>query len=163
MKTFYLRWGGILAVGLVLGFLGGQRYYREVSAISPGQAFNHPDQMVRVQGRIEAGSLVVEPLLHKATFEIAGEKEKLPVQFTGDELDNFRELKVIVLLGKWNSSTRRFESQKTALTPNYGFITAAYLVGLIPLGFFLFKMERKVSILYALIKREKIYQPEESS
>ncbi|MHB8483600.1 MAG: cytochrome c maturation protein CcmE domain-containing protein [Nitrospiria bacterium] len=162
MKTFYLRWGGILSVALILGLLGGQRYYREVSAISPDQVLSRPGQVVRVQGRIEAGSLVIEPSLHKADFQIAGEKEKISVQFTGDELDNLRELKVIVLLGKWDPAARRFESQKTALTPNYGFITAAYLVGLLPLGFFLFKMERKVSLLYALIKQEKIYQPEES-
>ncbi len=159
---FYLRWGGILAAGLILGLLGGQRYDREVSAIFPDQVLNHADQFVRVQGKIESGTLRVEPVLHKATFELAGKTERLPVQYTGDELDTLRELKVVVLFGKWNPSSRLFESKKLALTPNYGFITAAYLVGLIPLAFFLFMMERKVTLLYDLIKREKIYQPEDS-
>ncbi len=162
MKTFYLRWGGILLLGALIGFLGWQRYDRDVKTSTPEEVLHQPsDKPLRVQGRIEAGSLAVDPLLRRASFDLAGTGEKLSVRYTGDDLESLRELKIIVVAGKWDPSARLFESQKMALTPNYGFVVSAYLIGLIPMALFLFRMERKVVLLYALIKQEKLYQPED--
>ena len=160
MKRFYLRWGAVLAIAVAIGFLGMQRYYRDVNALSPEQLLREqPARVVRVLGRIEAGSLVKEEAQRK--FLLSGESEKVPVVYRGDEADSLRELKTLVVEGRWDPSAHRLEAQKIAITPNYGFITAAYLLSLIPLGLFLFNMERKVALLYIMIKQEKAYQPEE--
>lgn len=161
MKTFYLRWGGILVLGALIGLLGWQRYDREVKTSTPEEVLHQPsDKPLRIQGRIEAGSLAVDPSTHAAVFNLAGTGEKIAVRYAGDDLESLRELKVVVLAGKWDPSARRFESRKMALTPNYGFVVSAYLIGLLPMALFLFRMERKVALLYALIKQEKLYQPE---
>lgn len=160
MKRFYIRWGGVLTIGLIIGLLGMQRYNREVTAISPDRLLRDPPaQPVRVLGRIEAGSLVKEGTA--VTFRLFGENEAIPVSYQGDETESLRELKTLVIEGKWDPSARVLEARKIALIPNYGFVTAAYLVTLIPLGLFLFHMERKVALLYIMIKQEKAYQPEE--
>jgi cytochrome c-type biogenesis protein CcmE len=162
MKRFYIRWGGTLAIGIAIALLGLQRYDREVTAISPEQLLREqPTQTVRVLGRIEAGSLVKEATEQK--FLLSGESEKVPVTYRGEETDSLRELKTLVIEGKWDPSSRTLEAQKLSLTPNYGFVTAAYLVTLVPLGLFLFHMERKVALLYIMIKEEKAYQPEEQT
>jgi cytochrome c-type biogenesis protein CcmE len=160
MKRFYIRWGAVLAIGVVIGLLGLQRYYRDVNALSPEQLLREqPVQAVRVLGRIEGGSLVKEEAQRK--FLLSGESEKVSVSYRGEETESLRELKTLVVEGKWDPSTRILEAQKISITPNYGFITAAYLVSLIPLGLFLFNMERKVALLYIMIKQEKAYQAEE--
>ncbi|MBI3594209.1 MAG: cytochrome c maturation protein CcmE [Nitrospirae bacterium] len=163
MKKFYLRWSIIFLLCIVFSLIAGNRYLKEVAVISPDELEQKSASIpVRVQGRIEPGSLQFESGRQQAIFELSGSQRKIPVLYTGDDLDNLREFKVVVLVGTWDSSTHRFESRKMALTPNYGFITAAYFVGLIPLLFFLFKMERKVVLLYDRIKEEKVYQSEES-
>lgn len=160
MKRFYIRWGVVFAIGMVIGLLGLQRYYRDVNALSPEQLLREqPAQVVRVIGRIEGGSLVKEESQRK--FLLSGESEKVPVVYRGEETDSLRELKTLVVVGKWDPSAHLLEAQKISMTPNYGFITAAYLLSLIPLGLFLFNMERKVALLYIMIKQEKAYQPEE--
>ncbi len=149
-----------MAIGLVIGLLGLQRYHRDVTAISPAQLLREPPaQPVRVLGMIEAGSLKKEE--GRLTFLLSGEGEKVSVSYGSDETESVRELKILVIEGKWDSSARVLEARKISLTPNYGFVTAAYLVALVPLGLFLFNMERKVALLYIMIKQEKAYQPEE--
>lgn len=149
-----------MALGILIGLLGMQRYYRDVNALSPEQLLKEqPIQTVRVLGRIEAGSLAKEEGGMK--FLLSGENEKIPVSYRGEETDSLRELKTLVIGGKWDPSAHRFEAQKISITPNYGFVTAAYLLSLVPLGLFLFHMERKVALLYIMIKQEKVYQPEE--
>lgn len=93
-------------------------------------------------------------------FQLSGEGERISVRYRGDDTENLRDLKTLVMIGKWDPTTQIFEGERIGLTPNYGFITAAYLVVLVPLGLFLFGMERKVARLYILIKEEKVYQPE---
>ena len=159
MKGVYLRWGGALALTILIGALGAQRYYQEVAAISPERLLqNPPGQTVRVLGRVEGGSLMKGPSGKETRFQLGGPAEKVPVRFLGDDPDNLRELKTIVVVGRWDGTTRELEAQKIALIPNYGFITAAYLVALIPMGLFLFNMERKVEMLYTQIREEKVYQ-----
>ena len=149
-----------MAIGIFIGLLGMQRYYRDVNALSPEQLLREqPIQTVRVLGRIEAGSLMKEETGMK--FLLSGESEKVPVSYRGEETDSLRELKTLVIVGKWDPSAHKFDAQKVSITPNYGFVTAAYLLSLIPLGLFLFHMERKVALLYIMIKQEKAYQPEE--
>jgi cytochrome c-type biogenesis protein CcmE len=161
VKTFYLRWGGILFLGALLGLLGWQRYDRDVKTSTPEEVLHQASAIpLRIQGRIEAGSLAIDPSTHAAVFNLTGTGEKLAIRYVGDDLDSLRELKVVVLSGKWSPSARRFESQKMALTPNYGYVVSAYLIGLVPMALFLFRMERKVALLYAFIKQEKLYQPE---
>jgi hypothetical protein len=104
---------------------------------------------------------VKDPSGKETRFQLAGERERISVRFMGDDPENLRELKTIVVAGRWDDTARELEGQKITLTPNYGFITAAYLIGLIPMGLFLFNMERKVAILYTRIKEEKVYQPGE--
>ena len=163
MNGLYIRWIGALALGILIGLLGARRYVHDVRAISPERLLNEPSaETVRVLGRVEAGSLVKDPSKGEMVFHLAGEKERLSVRYAGEEPENLRELKTLVIVGRWNRTDGVLEAEKIALIPNYGFVTAAYLVALLPLGFFLFYMERKVAILYTRIKDEKIYQPEES-
>lgn len=162
MKWFYIRWGGVLIVAAVIGVLGIQRYYRDVTAISPDRLLrDQPAEAVRVLGMVEAASIVKEGEAGPVAFQLSGEGAKVSVRYTGEASENLRDLKTLVVGGKWNSTSQIFEADKISLVPNYGFITAAYLASLIPMGLFLFNMERKVAMLYILIKEEKVYQPEE--
>lgn len=164
MRGVYLRWGGALALAALIGALGAQRYYQEVATVSPERLLHNPPQeTVRVLGRVEGGSLVKDPLGKEARFQLSGEKERIAVHYIGDDSDTLRELKTIVVMGEWNGAAAEFTAKKIALIPNYGFITAAYLIALIPMGLFLFNMERKVALLYTRIKQEKVYQPGGSS
>ncbi len=160
MKWLYLRWGGVLIIAAIIGVFGIQRYDRDVTAISPDRLLrDQPTQTVRVLGMVEPGSIVKEG--GAVAFQLSGEGAKVSVRYVGDESDNLRDLKTVVMVGTWNPATHLFESGKIALVPNYGFVTAAYLLSLIPMGLFLFNMERKVAMLYILIKEEKVYQPEQ--
>jgi cytochrome c-type biogenesis protein CcmE len=163
LRNLYLRWIAILIVGIVIILFARQRYLDEVAVITPEQLkMEASSASLRVQGRIEPGTLKVDAETHQAHFDLSWKENRLPVSYSGEDLDTLREFKVIVLIGSWDPATQRFESKKLALTPNYGFITAAYLAGLFPLALFLFYMERRVVLLYDVIKREKIYQPEET-
>jgi len=93
-------------------------------------------------------------------FELSGEGSRIAVQISEDEEEALRELKTVVLVGKWDRTRQVLNAGEVALVPNYGFITSAYLLSLIPLGLFLFQMERKVAMLYITIKEEKVYEAE---
>src|SRR5262249_13371351 len=159
-KWLYVRWTG-LAIGLlVLAVLGVRHYTNDLKSISPEQVLGlQPAGTVRIQGIVQAGTLAYDPATHRAAFELAGEKEKIPVRYSGEAPENLRELKVLVVVGQWNSAERRFEAHDIEGVPNFGFVTGAYLAGIIPLGLFLFGMERRVELLYNRIKSEKVYQP----
>ncbi|MBI4715967.1 MAG: cytochrome c maturation protein CcmE [Nitrospirae bacterium] len=164
MTGFYIRWGVILLVALGIGFLGVQRYERDVAAISPDQLLQNPAaEKVRVIGTIQGGSLSKEEEQKRAVFRLQGEKEILGVRYQGEDLDTLRELKVLVISGRWNPETREFDGDSLSLIPNYGFVVAAYLIGIVPTLLFLYLMERRLRLLYNDVKQAKLYEPESAS
>lgn len=166
MKGLYLRWVVVVCVALVIGWLAGQHYDREVRPISPEALLQtRPVGTVRVIGRVQAGSLTAAPPAGSggtmvADFELTGVRAQVAVHYDGPVDDNLRELKTLVVIGHLGPDGLRFEGHELDLLPNYGFITAAYLLALIPLGLFLFSMERRVALLYTVIKETTVYQPE---
>jgi len=184
MKGFYLRWAGIISVAIVLAWLAAQHYDRDVRTVIPEQLLEaRSEGTVRVIGMVQAGSLTVVPQesstapppptptppMILAEFELAGQQARLLVHYDGPADDNLRELKTLVVVGHLapagsassdRPGTQRFDAHALDLLPNYGFITAAYLLALLPLALFLFGMERRVAILYTVIKETTAYQPE---
>ena len=167
MKWFYLRWGGIVLAGIVITVMAAQRYESSVKSITPQELLASPSTgTVRVIGMVLPGSLTLDPPTAdqpqmEATFELAGPQEQIPVHYSGPEDDNLRELKTIVIVGQLDDATGTVESGRIDLIPNFGFITAAYLLTLIPLALFLFLMEQRVALLYTVIKGATVYKPEE--
>lgn len=160
MKGLYLRWGGLVLVGFWIVASGAQYYDRNVRPLTPEQILkDHPAGPVRMLGMVEAGSVVKEATSSQVLFFLAGNGQRIPVVYRGNDSDDLRELKTLVVVGQWDDANRRFLAQKIALVPNYGFITAAYLV-MVPMALFLFLMERRVRLLYNEIKESKIYEPE---
>jgi cytochrome c-type biogenesis protein CcmE len=166
VRGFYLRWGGIALAGLVLAALAAERYQSEVRPITPEQLREGAgSDRTRVIGMVQPGSLVVAPEASpegamEATFELAGPREHLPVHYLGPADDNLRELKTLVVVGRLDQAGGRFEADRLDLIPNFGFVAAAYLAALVPLALFLFLMERRVAVLYTVIKETTAYQPE---
>ncbi|GEM_PF-986018 len=168
MKWLYIRWGGILLAGLIITVLGAQRYQHEGTTISPEQLLKEqPTETARVLGTVQAGSLSSSgegsAPAYQARFRLSGQKENLSVLYTGEKPDNLRELKSLVVVGRWNASSQKFEAHEIQLLPNFGYVAAAYLIVLIPMGLFLFHMERKVELLYTEIKSAKVYEKEEDA
>jgi cytochrome c-type biogenesis protein CcmE len=166
VKGLYIRWVVVICVAMVIGWLADQHYDREVKPITPEALLqNRPVGTVRVIGLVQAGSLTTT---HPASpggsmladFELVGEQGHVAVHYDGPVDDNLRELKTLVVIGHLAPDGRRFEGHEFDLLPNYGFITAAYLLALIPLGLFVFGMERRVALLYTVIKDTTVYQPE---
>ncbi len=162
MRRLYFRWIGIFMVGGVIAFLGARRYCSEVAALSveATAALTEATAVgeVRVLGQVVAGSLTREG--ERLKFRLAGATQQISVDSIGADRDAIRALKTLVIIGRWTPSTQTFTADGNAPIPNYGYITAAYLIGLIPLALFLLYMERTVRSLYAAIKQEKVYEPE---
>jgi len=145
----------------VICFLGIARYNRDVRTISPKTLVTQGlDSAVRLMGMIDAASLKGGSEGQAFRFTLSQDGTKVPVIFSGDDADTLRELKTVVVVGRWHADKGEFEGKEIALTPNYGFITSAYVLSLIPLILFLFYMERRVALLYVMIKEEKAYQAE---
>jgi cytochrome c-type biogenesis protein CcmE len=157
MKRLYLRWIGIGSVVFLLALLGARRYCNDVATLPIERLVAEaPSGEVRVLGQIVANSIV--PSEEGMSFQLTDPPEALTVLYTGKETDEIRDLKTLVMIGKWDGGTRRFIADRTAIRPNYGFVLAAYLVGLIPVALFLFRMEYRVARLYAEIKETKVYE-----
>ncbi|MFQ5543634.1 MAG: cytochrome c maturation protein CcmE [Nitrospiria bacterium] len=164
MKSFYLRWAILIILFGCIGFLGLSRYNRDVRTISPSQLLStQPNTSIRLLGMVSPGTLVRGEMGRVTRFDLSGDGEKVAVQLANDDEETLRELKTVVILGKWDETKKVLNADEIALVPNYGFITSAYLFSLLPLAFFLFYMERKVSLLYIAIKEEKVYEPEASA
>jgi cytochrome c-type biogenesis protein CcmE len=162
VNVFYLRWVVILIVGSAIVGFGVQRYFEEVVTITPKEALQQdPGKTVRVMGTIQGGSLLRDVPPNETSFLLSGDGVELPVRYTGPASDSLRELKTLVVIGSWDPSSQELRSKDLGLVPNYGFISAAYIVVFIPMIFFLFHMERKVRLLYIEIKEAKAYKPEE--
>jgi len=162
MNIFYLRWGIILVLGLMIVSQGVQRYYRDVATLSPNELIQQkPHETVRVMGTVIGGSLVRKNSQNNLSFLIEGQGKEIPVHFIGSQAEGLRELKTIVVEGRWDSATGELKGEKIRVIPNYGFVSAAYLIGFIPIILFIFHTERKVRLLYSQIKETKVYESEE--
>lgn len=161
MTSFYIRWAAILLVTFVIAFLGFQRYQKDVASLTPDQLLQNPSQdKARVMGIIQGGSLVKTDDNNRAFFLLQGEDKTLPVQYHGQDTDTLRDLKVVVVTGRLHAGAGEFEGEAVSLIPNYGFVAAAYLLGILPTLLFLFLMERKLRLLYLEVKEARLYEPE---
>ncbi len=161
MTSLYLRWCGLLIVAVVLTGLTYSHYQQHLATLSPKQVTDQkPSQEIRVLGMVRGGTLKGKVETGDATFALVESESTLPVHYHGPPPDNLRELKTLILIGKWNSTDNIFEARDIGLVTNYGFVVGAYLIGLIPLAIFLFAMSRRVGLLYEEIKASKLYQEE---
>ena len=162
MTWFYVRWAAILIVVVVIASLTSQHYQQNLASLSPQSILSHPPAgtSVRVQGMVQSETLVGHPEEGHAQFALVDGTSSLSVQYDGPPPDNLRELKTLVLVGRWDSDARVFRAHEVALVTNYGYVVSAYLVAFIPLALFLFAMSRRVSFLFQEIKQSKLYEPE---
>lgn len=161
MTAFYLRWGMLLIVAMVLVILTYRNYEQNLVSLTPEAVLeNPPSGDVRVLGLVKGGSLKGDPEKGQAQFDLAGAQKILTVHYDGPPPENLRELKTLIVVGQWKPTERIFQARDLALVTNYGFVLSAYLIGLIPLAVFLFTMGRRVSLLYEEIKQSKLYHSE---
>ena len=162
MTGFYLRWTGVILFLMVLAIVTNQNYQTNLASVSPGSVLSGQQTQgnIRLQGMVKSGSLTGSPEQGQAEFELQGESKSLHVSYQGPPPENLRELKTLILIGRWDPQAQLFRAQETALVTNYGFVASAYLIALVSLVMFLFVMSRKVTFLYQEIKESKLYEPE---
>ena len=161
MMTFYARWGAILAGIIFLTILTNNHYQEDLATVLPQDILGSPStEEIRLLGMVRGGTLQGNFASGDARFDVIEGTTSLPVQYHGPPPENLRELKRLVLIGKWNATAKVFEARDISLVTNYGYVMGAYLTGLLPLVLFVFAMSRKVSLLYAEIKESKLYQPD---
>ncbi|RMH09719.1 MAG: hypothetical protein D6704_00715 [Nitrospirae bacterium] len=161
MTSFYLRWTGVLLVGMLFGGLLYAHYTQHLASLTPEQLLHQmPSGEVRLRGLVKSGSLQGELEQGKAVFELVGERVSVTVQYAGPPPENLRELKTLIVVGRWDPMSNTFYARDLALLPHYGFVTSAYVAGLVPLVIVVFSMARRVNALYEEIKRSTVYQPE---
>ena len=158
----YLQWT-VITIAAALVAVAAARYHdRHLTTVTPETVLENAtgSGVARVQGQVAAGTLEGDPAAGRASFYLSGEGAGLPVRYEGPPPENLRELKTLVVIGRWDSDASVFRAHDVALVTNYGFVVGAYLAGFLPLAVFLFAMERRVRALYAEIKRAKVYEPE---
>jgi cytochrome c-type biogenesis protein CcmE len=161
MNGFYIRWAIIVSLGAGLFIVGLMRYREEVRTVSPEALLrDRPEGPVRLMGIVLPGTLEKHTDSKEFRFALKGADQQVPVRYTGEDPENLRELKTLVVNGRWDAESQLFQGDKISVVPNYSFITAAYLVSVIPLAVFLFAMERRVRLLYQEIKGTTVYEPE---
>ena len=165
MTGLYTRWALILGATFLLGFLTYQHYQQHLSTISVGTLLGSPPatQPVRIQGMVKSGTLKGDMEQGQATFEFVDGASSLAVVYQGPPLENIRELKTLVLIGRWDSQAQVFRAQETALINNFGFVAAAYLISVLAVGWMVFAMSQRVMVLFKEIKESKLYEPEADS
>jgi len=165
MIGLYTRWALILGATLILAFLTYQHYQQHLSTISMGTLLGSPPatQPVRIQGMVKSGTLKGDVEQGQATFEFIEGASSLAVIYQGPPLENIRELKTLVLIGRWDSQAQVFRAQETALINNFGFVAASYLISVLALGWMVFAMSQRVMVLFKEIKESKLYEPEAGS
>ena len=149
-------------VAFILAILTSKHFEQNLASVSPKAVVtgSQTQSSLRVQGMVKSGSLTGKPEEGHAEFELLGESESLKVQYQGPPPENLRELKTLILIGRWDAEAGLFRAHETALVTNYGFVASAYIIALISLVVFVFLMSRKVSFLYQEIKESKLYEPE---
>ncbi|MFZ5861506.1 MAG: cytochrome c maturation protein CcmE [Nitrospirota bacterium] len=162
MTRLYVQWL-VLSLAAALVAVAASRYYtRHLLTIPPEAVASGAAgaDLVRVQGLVEGGTLTGDPASGHAAFRLGGDHDALQVEYNGPPPENLRELKTLVVIGRWDQERRVFSAHDLGLIPNYGFVVSAYLIALIPLALFIFFMERRVRLLYREIKDAKMYEPE---
>jgi cytochrome c-type biogenesis protein CcmE len=162
MTGFYARWTIMVGGIILLAMMTYHQYQRDLSTISLATLLNSPgtSETVRIQGMVKSGTLSGAVDQGQATFELIDGSTTLSVEYAGLPLENIRELKTMVLIGHLDPETKTFKAKDTALINNFGFVTAAYLIAVISLGWFIFAMSQRVMVLFKEIKEEKLYEPE---
>ncbi|GJL67185.1 MAG: hypothetical protein NPIRA05_21560 [Nitrospirales bacterium] len=162
MTGLYLRWSGVIVTAIILAVLATQNYHDHLASVSPESVItgHHSQSMVRVQGMVGSGSLTGSPEEGHAEFELLGETKSLKVQYQGPPPENLRELKTLILIGRWDPEIQVFRAQETALVTNYGFVASAYIIAFLVLAASMFAMTRKVTLLFQEIKDSKLYEAE---
>ncbi|WP_447969033.1 cytochrome c maturation protein CcmE domain-containing protein [Nitrospira sp. M1] len=162
MTGFYLRWAGVIVMAILLTVLATRNYQENLASVSPAAviAGEHSQAPIRVQGMVGSGSLTGSPEEGHAEFALLGETKNLKVQYQGPPLENLRELKTLILIGRWDPEAQMFQAKETALVTNYGFVASAYLIAFVVLVASVFSMSRKVTCLFQEIKESKLYEPE---
>ena len=162
MTGLYTRWAFIVGASLLLAAMTYQHYQQDLSTLSVEILLRSQpaSQPIRIQGMVKSGTLSGDVEQGEATFELVNEGTSLAVDYQGPPLENIRELKTLVLIGRWEPETKVFRAQDTALINNFGFVAAAYLVSVIPLFWVIFAMSQRVMVLFKEIKEEKLYEPE---
>lgn len=167
MTNFYVRWSGVLIAAVALSAFTYNHYQQNLATWSPSQVkAQTPLSEVRVLGMVQGGTLAGRVETGEAAFKLIEsaalpEHTGIPVRYHGPPPENLRELKTLVVIGKWKASDHTFEAREIGLVTNYGFVAAAYLIGLIPLALFLFTMSRRVGLLYEEIKASALYREED--
>ncbi|WP_342349809.1 cytochrome c maturation protein CcmE [uncultured Nitrospira sp.] len=165
MTGLYTRWALILGATLLLAILTFQHYQQDLSTLPLGTLLSSPPvtQPVRIQGMVKSGTLQGDVEHGQATFEFVDGAASLTVDYQGPPLENIRELKTMVLIGRWDNQAQVFKAQDTALINNFGFVAAAYLISVLALGWMVFAMSQRVMVLFKEIKESKLYEPEADS
>lgn len=162
MTRLYVQWSLVALAAAAIVFSASRYYDGNLLTVTPKTVLDGEagSDLVRVRGLVEGGTLTGDASSGQAAFRLGGDRDALQVEYSGPPPENLRELKTLVVIGRWDSARRVFLAHDLALTPNYGFVVSAYLVGLLPLALFIFVMERRVRWLYHEIKQAKLYEPE---
>jgi cytochrome c-type biogenesis protein CcmE len=165
MTGLYTRWALIFGAIFLLAILTYQHYQQHLSTLSVATLLGSPPstQPVRIQGMVKSGTLKGDVEQGQATFEFVDGPASLLVEYQGPPLENIRELKTLVLIGRWDTQAQIFKAQDTALINNFGFVAAAYLISVLALGWMVFAMSQRVMVLFKEIKESKLYEPEADS
>ena len=159
MNTLYVRWIGVLIVAAGFVVFAGNHYRDTLASLAPREVMNEaPTGTIRVAGMVQRGTLTGRVEAGEAAFTLTGQDASLPVHYHGPPPDNLREFKRLVVIGTWNASERVFRARDIGIVPNFGFVTGAYAVGLLPLAIFLFAMSRRVNRLYEDMKTSTLYR-----
>jgi cytochrome c-type biogenesis protein CcmE len=162
MTRLYVQWTVVVVAAVVVSVSAFRYYDRHLVTLPPETVASGAagSDVVRVQGLVAGGTLTGDPASGKAAFRLGGDQDAVQVEYNGPPPENLRELKTLVVIGRWDPERRVLAAHDFALVANYGFIVSAYLVSLLPLALFIFLMERRVRLLYAEIKQAKLYEPE---
>lgn len=162
MTRLYVQWSLVALAAAAIAFSASRYYDNHLLTVTPKAVLGGGagSDLVRVRGLVEGGTLTGDMSAGQAAFRLSGDGDAMQVEYNGPSPENLRELKTLVVIGRWDPEQRVLLAQDLASLPNYGFVVGAYVVALLPLALFIFFMERRVRLLYHEIKQAKLYEPE---
>ena len=111
MTSLYVRWVILFIVAVILGILTYDHYQKNLAAWVPSQVqTQQPTQQIRVLGMVQGGTLKGNVNAGHATFQLIENEIAIQVHYKGPKPDNLRELKTMILIGKWNTSCLLYTS-----------------------------------------------------